>query len=99
MCTTIKTDGIENVYASNWRILYFYQDVLGSLNFNEMCFFIINKFSEADIIKIERNEEIIKIHFPTPYSYADILRKTEQCRYQIIVDIDIEEETKMLIRN
>lgn len=99
MDTTINTDVVENVYASNWRILYFSQDILNNLNFNEMCFFIINKFSEADIIKIERNEEVIKIHFPTPYSYADVIRKTDQHRYQIIVDIDIEEEIKLLTRN
>lgn len=87
----------ENVHALNWRVYFVDHLGLGEYSFNDVCYLIINEFSEADVIRFERNECIIKIHFPVSYSYIDVMRKLERCRYQILIDIDCEEETKDII--
>lgn len=85
---------MDSIYASNWRVHFIFYS--GELTFNEICCLIINEFFEANIIKIVKNDETIKIQFPIPYSYIDILKKLDRCRNQIIIDIDCEEELKLI---
>lgn len=85
---------MDSIYALNWRIHFIFYS--GELTFNEICCLIINKFLDANIIKIVKDKEVIKIQFPTPYLYIDVLRKIDRCRNQVIIDIDLEEEYKLL---
>ena len=87
MATQYNT--FENIKALNWRVYYVDSD---QFTFDEICCSVITECFEADIIKIERKNRLILIHFPIIYSYPDVLRKLEKYRYQILVDIDCEGE-------
>ena len=84
----------HNIEALNWHIHYI--DFLESEQptFIDICHFIINEFRDFDTIKIENAKRTISIHFPVAYSYSEILRKMENFRHQILINIDYESENK-----
>lgn len=83
----------KSICAFNWCIYYFN----GELSFNEVCCFVINEFSRANIIVIEKDKEIIKIRLPIAYTYAAVVKKLEKkCHYQTLVNINFEEEREII---
>lgn len=83
-----------NIHAFNWHVYFIYYSV--EFTFNELWCLSINEFLETNIIKIGKDEEIIKTVFPRNYLYFDILRKLEKCRNQILINIDYEVEYRTL---
>lgn len=90
------TDKFENsISAFNWQIYYFGPPLDGELNFNEICCLIVNEFTRANVVKIERNKQIIKISLPITYTYGAVLKKLKNCSRQTLLSIDHEEEEKL----
>lgn len=94
----MATDTLEsrNISAFNWCIQYVGP---GELTFIEICKLVSYEFPGADIIMIDDpidDKQMIMVYSHVSFTYTDVLKKLEKCRYQIIIEIDIDEETKFL---
>lgn len=87
---------LKNISAFNWCIQYVGP---GELTFIEICKLVSYEFPGADIIMIDDpidDKQMIMIYSHVSFTYTDVLKKLEKCRYQIIIEIDTDEEIKFL---
>ena len=86
----------KNISAFNWCIHYVRP---GELTFIEICKLVSYEFPRAAISMIYdpiNDKQMIMVYTHVPFTYADVVKKLEKYRYQIIIEIDIDEEMKSL---
>ena len=81
---------MDGCYASNWCIFY----VRGKFDFNEICYTVLKEFPTADVIKIEKDKQLIRLRLDSVCNYLAVMSKFESCFNQILLDIDLPEEKK-----
>lgn len=84
----------EDISAFNWCIHYVGP---GELTFFELCRLVSYAFPTANVITIDDHiddKQMVMVYSHVAVTYADVLKKLEKCRYQIIMEIDIDEEMK-----